>query len=250
MGGKILGMATVKTQGGKVITKGGKVSCSCCETGCCMYPAQALGDGLYTVDDLPDSISVSLDGSNFYTFEKDSEDGNFYSTQEINLFPAGNLRIALFDTGNEYDPINSPEDFRYYWYLQEKNPDWSNAEGRGRLQCLIADADGLTIEDQFADTYTLTYNPPQGGIPIQIINNGIALRESLCVWNAGECEPGSFGASLFYSEFRNKFVVGLSEAIPEGGGFQCEAAGIYVKTGNQNTPLGTYSNDFETITVS
>lgn len=34
MGGKILGMATIKLQDGKVILKDGKVSCSCCEADC------------------------------------------------------------------------------------------------------------------------------------------------------------------------------------------------------------------------
>lgn len=52
-------MATIKIQGGKVITKDGKVSCSCCEKPeCCMYPAQALADGLYTAADLPDAVTV------------------------------------------------------------------------------------------------------------------------------------------------------------------------------------------------
>jgi len=34
--------------------------CACCQpTGCCMYPAQALVDGLYSVDDLPDEILLN-----------------------------------------------------------------------------------------------------------------------------------------------------------------------------------------------
>jgi hypothetical protein len=32
-------MPTVKLQNGKVVTKSGKVACSCCEPDCCMYPA-------------------------------------------------------------------------------------------------------------------------------------------------------------------------------------------------------------------
>jgi hypothetical protein len=51
---------TVKRNGEKVILKGGKVSCSCCdEEECCMYPAQALADGFYSASDLPDAVTIS-----------------------------------------------------------------------------------------------------------------------------------------------------------------------------------------------
>jgi len=49
-------VATIKTRGGLVLTKGGRVSCSCCEAGCCMYPAAAVESGLITFEDLPDEI--------------------------------------------------------------------------------------------------------------------------------------------------------------------------------------------------
>jgi len=49
-------VATVKLSGGKVVTKEGKVSCTCC--GCCMYPAtQAVAA------DLPDAITLLGVGS-------------------------------------------------------------------------------------------------------------------------------------------------------------------------------------------
>ena len=54
---------TIKTQNGKVLTKDGKVSCECCGVECCLYPAQALGDGDYSVNDLPDAVTV--DGTSF-----------------------------------------------------------------------------------------------------------------------------------------------------------------------------------------
>jgi hypothetical protein len=51
---------TIKRNGEKVILKGGKVSCSCCdEEECCMYPAQALADGFYSASDLPDAVTIS-----------------------------------------------------------------------------------------------------------------------------------------------------------------------------------------------
>jgi len=61
-------MATVKMNGGKVIMKNGKVSCSCC-TGCCMFAAQDLVNGLFTAADLPAAVtllgvgSISLSGT-------------------------------------------------------------------------------------------------------------------------------------------------------------------------------------------
>jgi hypothetical protein len=54
---------TIKTQGGKIITKDGKVSCECCDVECCLYPAQALADGEYSANDLPDAVTV--DGTSF-----------------------------------------------------------------------------------------------------------------------------------------------------------------------------------------
>ena len=59
-------MATIKLQpSGAVVLKDGKVACSCCAqpSGCCPYPAQALVDGLYTYEDLPDAIDI--DGVEF-----------------------------------------------------------------------------------------------------------------------------------------------------------------------------------------
>ena len=52
-------MATIKRNGDKVVLKDGKVACGCCELDCCMYSAQALADGLYGVDDLPDAVTIT-----------------------------------------------------------------------------------------------------------------------------------------------------------------------------------------------
>jgi hypothetical protein len=52
---------TVKTQGGKVITKGGKVSCECCGevVDCCVYGADLIADAVYSEDDFPDAIRIT-----------------------------------------------------------------------------------------------------------------------------------------------------------------------------------------------
>jgi hypothetical protein len=49
---------TIKTQGGKVITKDGKVSCECCALNCYVYPAKALALGEYFESDLPDNVTI------------------------------------------------------------------------------------------------------------------------------------------------------------------------------------------------
>jgi hypothetical protein len=47
---------TIKTQGGKVITQEGKVSCECCLLGCCWYSATQLAIGSYSQNQVPDDI--------------------------------------------------------------------------------------------------------------------------------------------------------------------------------------------------
>jgi hypothetical protein len=51
-------MPTVKLQNGKVVMNNGKVSCACCETECCPYPADLLGV-TYQAEDLPDEIEMA-----------------------------------------------------------------------------------------------------------------------------------------------------------------------------------------------
>jgi hypothetical protein len=50
-------MPTVKLQNGKVVMNNGKVSCACCETECCPYPADLLGV-TYQAEDLPDEVNI------------------------------------------------------------------------------------------------------------------------------------------------------------------------------------------------
>ena len=69
-------MATVKLSGGKVVLKSGKVSCSCCDAACCLYPwPDPDGTPLYPDTDLPDSVVVNGDTytRSGYRFEFDSD---------------------------------------------------------------------------------------------------------------------------------------------------------------------------------
>jgi hypothetical protein len=138
-------MATIKLQpSGAVVIKDGKVSCACCAQppGCCMYPAQALADGLYSYQDLPDAIDID-------------------SIEFTKLDPPqfiGGVNQYYINTDGEYLGIESMPSDSVWAY-----------EG-GNNACLLNDSGW---EDQFANSYTVT-GPPGGPV--------IVTRKSLCVW--------------------------------------------------------------------
>jgi hypothetical protein len=108
---------TVKTQGGKVITKDGKVSCECCETpqDCCMYPAQALVNGAYAASNLPSAVTIS--GTSYSRF------GTGYGDTTNGILLEGSV-WAKYANGT-----------------------------RSEQPCLIQSG----VFDQFLDSYELTY---------------------------------------------------------------------------------------------
>ena len=168
-------MATIKVQVDesgtrRVITKlvdGNRlVSCACCETVCCMYPADQLGVG-YTANDLPDTIDVSgqimgvptriivaRNGSQYGPFNQSTSGGvTFTDTLLVDLNVLGNL-AWLF---NE-DTIGDP--------------------------CLFL-ADNLeeyVVEDTFSDTYQVT-----GAV------SGTVSRLSRCVWSGTGLTLSNYG---------------------------------------------------------
>jgi hypothetical protein len=207
-------MPTVKLQAEKVILKGGKVSCSCCDD-CCMYPAAGLGD-TYTADDLPDEIWVqSSIGNIVLSVDRDAAiDGGkrkFYS---------GSIdgdEVAVF-----WDDVNNPDP-----------PVWSGTPEVGVVGDCLIDGDGnLTpendlVEDPFADCYEITVDARS----VQV------TRISLCVWtgldNCGQLWK------LHYGGVDDKWNV---NAYQEGGGDPCPGSlySTFTKTGDQNTPVGSY----------
>jgi hypothetical protein len=162
-------MATIKTQlvgdERRIITKEGRVSCSCCGA-CCMYPAQAFYDGLYTEEDLPDSIT-------------------------INPFDLGDVSVEVFRDGLIYGPYQFSENYSQQVTIREDvfgEPKWilEQAEINGILDdssCLFFDfgpeiggKGPAEITDTFAYTYTATTE--QGTETL--------TRQSLCVWSGEE----------------------------------------------------------------
>ena len=176
---------TIKTQGGKVVTKDGKVSCECCDVECCMYPAEGFSAGSYSVEDLPDEILIAG------VLAQKQQDGYPRYTSQNEEF-----------TVTDPDKETPPEDALWQVMIF--------GESFYELNCLISSYKGsaeLGIEDQFADTYTVSG-------PI----SGTVTRESVCVWR---------GSNLRLTNF----------------GFQWKVNGNN-KTGLQNTPVGSYAGGY------
>ena len=161
---------TIKTQGGKVITKGGKVSCSCCEepTECCMYPADRLNID-YGFDDLPDEFfqfdaevkflklpaPIVFPESVQYYFDEDEERGGFF-----------------------WKPVSNAEFFRSpgRWGYDASEFDPSAI-------CFF-NVDGITV-DLFSNTYTV-----DGPISGTVTRN---LAVSQCIWQGSGLTLSNFG---------------------------------------------------------
>ncbi len=185
-------MATIKLQpSGAVVLKDGKVSCACCDTECCLYPASQLGVG-YVAEDLPNGVTLNFDG-NLYPVDR-----------------SGSIFIAIegFDTfildrdGSRWRVTvtnDTPYDPPYVFTLHSIG------------QCLIGNYSydimpeffGMSVLYQQAQFYTVSG-------PI----SGIVERESDCVWR---------GAGLTLSNFSYQWKVNGKNKL----GFQNTPVGSY-----------------------
>jgi len=215
-------MPTVKRKAtGAIVLKNGKVSCSCCaQAGCCMYPAQALVDGLYTAADLPAEINaLCLPGETGELVFNKSGSSYFASSNypwkcEIWLDPANNAGWKFYRLEGE---------------------DWRPIQVEGQGQCLIFEYDACGVKDQFEACYKIyLYNPFFGS------NSYFATvyRKSLCNWTnfVGFDENGrpsfggdSSGAELRFSDANQKWDADLAE-VPF----------YFEKSPHQDTPAGAY----------
>lgn len=226
---------TVKRNGDRVILKDGKVSCSCCEEPgeCCMYPAQALADGLYSANDLPDQIVFRWrePGGPFINTVIDKSGSQYEIDVSTSFGTTTNIRVRV-----ESNPSNPSV---YFWQYQLSGPLFPSSDS-GSNPCLIRGDGGLTpgndrIEDQFADTYTVTINPPDDNAGTYTVT-----RRSICVWSTQVQESGEpAGLKLSY----------IDAVI--GGGFaytwEIELDTSYIKDGFANTPTGDYSGGNATV---
>jgi hypothetical protein len=217
---------TIKTQGGKVITKDGKVSCECCEGpefNCCLYSAQALFDGLYTVDDLPNSILLVGNPA----AKTDPVPELFGTVGWMTGLNLGDSALVY----SSFDPS---------WILFERFEGddglyWDSASNFFAEKCLFAfddegPATGL-VEDEFADTYTVAWNiSNQSG-------SSTATRQSLCIWTFTALGGGHLIQYESVDFFRWRIVT------PETEIFKAEPS-------FENTPTGYYETGGADFTVS
>jgi hypothetical protein len=215
-----------------------------------MYPAEGLGNGLYSINDLPDTIILQLTnifGDGFcprQTLSKSNDQflygyGDPYDSSP-NVTAA---RVSYFFSEEESRWV-----FRYdqvLWNNYDPNDPQSQPQriylGGFESDCLLLPyfPETLIVDDQFADSYTVTPNIGDSASPT------VVTRISLCVWR-GTDTCGNF-VYLNYG------------AIPEGQDLMwnvnfsfyidCELDGRVSGQKNsgefQNTPVGTYSGTFE-----
>lgn len=214
-------MATVKLQNGNVILKDGRASCSCCN--CCMYYAQALANGLYTADDLPDEIELRQ----AQYIEIFTKSGNGYT---------GDLLGAPWTIELRSAPEN-PAIFNWAAVAQGGVANDAaclvGAYPKNDASTLTFGWDGWHTADRFADTYTIS-GPISGTV------TRIARAPS--------------GSGLFVGSIACEWV-GDGLVLRYNGGFSTQASFAPVgsfkwsingnaKSGFQNTPVGSYAGGY------
>jgi hypothetical protein len=243
---------TIKRNGEKVILKGGKVSCSCCEEPeeCCMYPAQALVDGGYTVDDLPDEVLYNDDDRPPTLIQK-VPDGSF---------PGGVVyrwpEDGSDDAGLIFIRINADVETSIW--------EFGDDAGEGGSLCLIQGDGNLTpgddlVEDQFADTYTVDI--ASGALVVQVerfavygwISEVIQEGDNYFCIILAYCEYGgpSYGFGLTKSNnFDNQTDASAQRQSYIDKLIYVFQTGLNPKIGFNNTPEGSYPWFSTTATVS
>ena len=202
-------MATIKRNDDRVILKDGRVACSCCaEPECCMYPAQALADGLYSYQDLPDTLIQPVAGGGNIVFTR-------LNPPQISEVGSG-IKLSYYHGIDSFDQIVgvglrlTPDPQQIFQWEGSEVPNEDAEFGKCLLSIQTFQPDPLvwdSLQDQFADTYTVS-----GSI------SGTVTRESVCVWR---------GTGLTLTNF----------------GYQWKVNGNN-KSGFQSTPVGSYAGGF------
>lgn len=225
-------MATIKLNAqNKILTKNGKVSCGCCDLGeCFFYPAVGIREGLYTAADLPDFVNLTFNET--YLYQKSGD--MYFSTTSVGMFPAGNLRIIIYDRGG---PIWAPgsETFDLGWAWQGLfNDGWQILNDVGSNLSSFSDIGNFIVKDLFADTYTVTgiFNGQQDSRTVSRIPP-LPLFPKTCVWQGD-------GVTLKYN---GRFTYDREPPFTLQGNFKFQVNGNN-KIGFQNTPVGSYAGGY------
>jgi hypothetical protein len=183
-----------------------------------MYPAAALVASLYSYEDLPDAIDV---GGIEYTKLDPPESVGGFTRYYIN---ANDEYLGILE-GEGEDSL------------------WTYEGGGGPCLINAFNGEGGEREDQFADTYTVSGNPD--------FDQTVA-RTSLGFWIGQGTEVQESNATVFYMRCSN-LRIAYSESDWDAWWMTLGASDtIAKKTGDQNTPEGSYpfSDIIGTMTVS
>jgi hypothetical protein len=188
-----------------------------------MYPAQALADGLYTINDLPDEIVVQKTGNpitlqrGIGSSEPPQIPGAFYGSSD----PNGNEDYVFLYNG--------------FWEYGPGVPVCSQAP------CLITD---LCAKDQFADTYTI--------LDVESGQTIIVNRKSLCLWeedNGGTRLFYNFGGPPPYNQYGAEiprliawYIKDTPNLADDEGVSLPFSQQVGYGLGRLNTPVGNYGN--------
>jgi hypothetical protein len=210
-------MATVKMSGGKVVTKEGKVSCTCCAPDCCLYrwpdPDGTDGGPYYPETDLPDTVIFSGE-----TLSHDAGDYQF--------------------TGSTYYIVAGTTQ----WEVRLVSDDSLVQE----QDCLIENG----VEDEFSDTYSVDVSVdifPPGEDPVLVEFTMTITRQSLCRWTWTYSDGyGNYTVNVFHDDFLTspnypwKFEIFKPYDGVDSG----------EKNAPQSSPVGAYTGSQGGITVS
>jgi len=230
-------VATIKTQGGLVLVKNGRISCSCCGVAdCCMYPAEYYGS-LFDFEDLPDVLIDPIGGL------------PYPKLSEPTLLPFVSPEDPYIALYGDVDPSQSQSSGYSYGILASQPDRWAAHVDAGAApagSCLVYDPNlfGDGPFDDFADSYTGQF---YGGIEQTPIGpTWTVSRASLCVWE-GVANYGNFTAParLEYLGTRldTTFVGWAYNGIPTKG--ITPAGGPTA----QNNPEGIYPTEDGDIVV-
>ena len=210
-----------------MITKDGKVSCECCDEGeCIFYPAIGMQQGFYTQEDLPDDILFKFE-NDFVLFSK--TDDSFYATIQDEL--SGDVYFRITPIPNE-NPIWEPgqSNFNILWRLQQfTDQGWQTIEEAEPAIALFsfAFADIFT-KSLYAETYLIS-GPISG--TVERVPPPFEGASETCEW---------IGEDLIL-RYNSRFS--FDPLYIFSGNFKWQVNGKN-KTGNQNTPVGSYEGGY------
>lgn len=272
---------TVKTQGGKVILKDGRVSCSCCEEEGCLqyrlYSANLYGVK-YEINDLPDSIDATIVGGNQYslgerfTLLKNSTLETTPGTETPFYVESGFFDIVETDEGVDYyrgglGIVIIDQNWRHARYGGNSEDGWQTSPSWAESIPLIANQNlqegdqNIRVLDFFANSFSVsgpsfsvvvvrqTEPDTQWGGEFPDFSSETVPKLLFCEIGPEDFQPyaspgrwSGSGAQLYFSDI---YDVAADTGVESDSVWKIKiGSDVYVKSGDQNTPVGTYEGGF------